>query len=95
MALVCDYNLGGGVILEDAYHRIERLHLDCPKGYDASVHVTIGVYKDQATRNSGAIQPADHLRFTLAYPSDKEGNVYEQVYELLKGEDYYADAQDA
>lgn len=100
MALIKDYDLGGGITVVGAYHRLERLMLYSPKVYtgtqDSAVFsVEVATYKDEATREDGLTGPVVTRIFSLTVPANQNGNLKEQAYDALKLLPDFEGAQDA
>jgi len=94
MALIKDVELNGGVTVQGAYHRIERVNLFTPKGESTCV-VTVAVYKDSDARADNITTPIELREYPIKFPNDRIGNIYAQSYVLLKQLAIYEGAIDA
>lgn len=87
MALIHKYYLPGGIVLDSAYSKIERINFYTPKEYETvtvEMVVEVATYKDAETRGDTVNCPVVIRAFNITPPADRLGNLYEQAYTALK-----------
>jgi len=94
MALIADIPLAGGITVEGAYHRIERVELYSPRS-GGSMSVEVAAYKDAATRNADESSPVACITYAIPVPPTRDVNIMEYAYNELKQLSSYEGALDA
>ena len=97
MALEKSYDLGNGILLEQAYFRVEEIVVYTPKVFDEDssfMTVRVAVYKDAAAREDSDSGIVELKSFNVPIIDDKTGNVFAYVYVELKKLDFFVGAVD-
>ena len=87
MALINDIELESGLVIGNAYHRI-----DSYKGTERYLAFIVNIYINEEAFDEGK-PPITYKEYGLSYNKDR--NLFSQMYEYLRSLPEYADAVEA